>query len=196
MPPSEAVPDVEVLRCAGILKIYLSPTGETHALRGVDATFRAGTATAIAGPFGSGKSSLLGVLALQERQDGGELSLPGRITGGLRMRQLLDLRRRHVAWVAQRPTHSLFPHLSAADQLAQAARLRGAAADEAAELLEALGLAHRAPARTHQLSGGEQQRLALGQRWCSTSSRAGPPPAAPSYWPPTTRGRSTSQTGC
>nr|WP_284287844.1 ATP-binding cassette domain-containing protein [Angustibacter aerolatus] len=59
-------------RCARLVRIYPSMTGETHALRGVDAVFERRTMTAVTGPSGSGKSSLLSVLALRERQSGGE----------------------------------------------------------------------------------------------------------------------------
>lgn len=150
----------EVARCAHLIKIYVSPSGETHALRGVDATFRRGTLTAITGPSGSGKSSLLGILALQESQGGGQLTVLGRPVETLRLRALRELRRQHVSWVAQRPTHSLFPHLPAAQQLGQAARLRGT--DESpVDALAAVSLTDRADARPEQLSGGEQQRLAV-----------------------------------
>jgi putative ABC transport system ATP-binding protein len=63
--------------------------------------------------------------------------------------------------VAQRPTHSLFQHLTAVEQLAQSARLRGITVDRSGELLDRLELSSRGGARTGQLSGGEQQRLTV-----------------------------------
>jgi putative ABC transport system ATP-binding protein len=156
----------EVARCARLVRIYPSATGETHALRGVEAAFSIGTTTAVTGPSGSGKSSLLGVLALRERQSGGELWIDGRLTDELGGRTLRDLRRRQVAWVAQRPTASLFPHLSVLDHVEAAARLRGsvpraADGDALRRLLGRLQLEHRRTARPGELSGGEQQRLAV-----------------------------------
>lgn len=149
--------------CARLVKIYPSATGETHALRGVEAQFRAGRVTAVIGPSGSGKSSLLALLALRERPSGGEVWLLGRRADGLGVRQRRELVRRQVGWVPQRPSHDLFPQLTAAEQLEQAVRLRST--DDVTEvdggLLERLGLGHRASARPRQMSGGEQQRLAV-----------------------------------
>ena len=162
----EPGPTREVARCARLVRIYPSATGETHALRGVEAAFAAGQATAVTGPSGSGKSSLLSVLALRERQSGGELWVGGRLTDDLSPRALRELRRRRVAWVAQRPTHSLLPHLDVLEHLAEATRLRAAAGgrralDEAREVLGRLQLSERRHALPGELSGGEQQRLAV-----------------------------------
>lgn len=160
----------EVLRCSSLIRIYRSATGETHALKGVDAVFHSGTVTAITGPSGSGKSSLLAVLALQERPDAGELALLGVPTSGQGVRGLLDLRRRHVAWVAQRPTHSLFGHLTARQHLQQVARLRGEPDSAVPGRLDALGLTDRARSYSRELSGGEQQRLAVAMATLGTPS--------------------------
>lgn len=149
------------VRCARLVRIYLSATGETHALRGIDAAFPTGVITAVTGPSGSGKSSLLSVLALRERQSGGELWVGAVSTGGLDRRKLRELRRHRIGWVAQRPTHSLFDHLTAFEQLEQSARLRAVSIEHGGELLDRLELSARREARASQLSGGEQQRLAV-----------------------------------
>jgi putative ABC transport system ATP-binding protein len=164
--PTEA--RVAAARCARLVRIYLSATGETHALRGIDASFPAGAVTAVTGPSGSGKSSLLSVLALRERQSGGELWIGDVSTAGLSRTRLRELRRHQVGWVAQRPTHSLFDHLSAIEQLEQSARLRGVDPGLGAELLDRLELSTRREARIRQLSGGEQQRLAVASALVGT----------------------------
>ncbi|SNY74809.1 ABC transporter ATP-binding protein [Paractinoplanes atraurantiacus] len=143
-----------------LLQLYAAPTGATQALRGVDVSVTGGRISAITGPSGSGKSTLLAVLALRERPAGGELRHRGRLVAGLSRRDLHRLRRREIGWVAQRPTHSLFPQLDARGQIAQMAQLRGVEVDIDAALAE-VSLAERATAHPAVLSGGEQQRLAV-----------------------------------
>jgi putative ABC transport system ATP-binding protein len=160
--------DEVLLTGAELLQLYPAPTGATQALRGVDVAIRAGRVTAITGPSGSGKSSLLAILALRERPAGGELRWRGRPVATLRRRDLHRIRQREISWIAQRPTHSLHPQLDARDQIAQAAYMRGVPADPPA-VLDAVDLTGRAGARLSTLSGGEQQRLAVA------AASVGPP---------------------
>ena len=143
-----------------LLQLYAAPTGATQALRGVDVTVLGSRISAITGPSGSGKSTLLAVLALRERPAGGELRHRGRLVSGLSRHELQRLRRREIGWVAQRPTHSLFPQLNALAQIEQMASLRRARCDAAAALAE-VSLTARASAFPAVMSGGEQQRLAV-----------------------------------
>lgn len=152
--------DVDGVRCEGVTRFYRSAAGETHALRGVDAVFGAGTSSCVVGPSGSGKSSLLSVLALREVPDGGQVWLAGAATVPGTQAQRRRLRRTAVGWVPQRATHALFGHLRAREHVEQVARLRGVDVD-ADEALAEVGLHARADARPEQLSGGEQQRLAV-----------------------------------
>ena len=150
-----------VARCEGLVRIYPTATGETHALRGVDAEFEPHAVTALTGPSGSGKSTLLSLLALRDRASGGEVTVLGRPTSAMRTRERRALSRRTIAWVPQSPTEGVFPHLSALDNVEQAARWRGAAAGSGLALLDRLGLASVAEVTAARLSGGEQQRLAV-----------------------------------
>jgi putative ABC transport system ATP-binding protein len=147
------------IRCDRLVKMYPAPTGETQALRGVEAAFAFGTVSAVTGPSGSGKSSLLAILALQERPSAGSLELLGHDVTAMPARRLNALRRRNVSWVAQRPSDSLLPSLTVREQLAQVAVRSGRDGDPGA--LARLGLDHRRDAHVHELSGGEQQRLAV-----------------------------------
>lgn len=158
---SGAVAGAVTLECAGVVRVYRSGTGEAHALRGVDVTFRAGTVTAVAGPSGSGKSSLLRMLALRDLPSAGRLTLLGRDVGALSARAVRTLRRRHVSLVEQRSSHGLFPHLTAADHVRQVAALRGVADVDVDAELGSVRLTARAAHRPPALSGGEQQRLAV-----------------------------------
>jgi ABC-type lipoprotein export system ATPase subunit len=147
---------------ASVVRIYQAASGEVHALRGVDVDFPRGSVTAIAGPSGGGKSTLLSILALRDRVTAGTVMLFGNDVTRARGTTLKALRRSAIAWVPQRPSHGLLPQLSARDNLVQIARIRGRTTgwtpDEALELL---GLTARAGGRPGQLSGGEQQRLAV-----------------------------------
>ncbi len=151
-----------LLRCSHVVKLYFAATGETQALRGVECELAGGTVTAVTGPSGSGKSSLLSIMALRERPTGGELEMCGQPVAALSARRLAAVRRASVAWVAQRPADSLFPQLSVREQLVQASRLNTVRPDEVGQLLERLQLGGRAAALVHELSGGEQQRVAVG----------------------------------
>jgi len=153
--------------CEGVVRIYWAASGEVHALKGVDAVFPAGSLTVISGPSGSGKSSLLRILAAQDRPTAGIATVAGTSLGSLSARRLRVLRRRSIGYVFARPPDNLLPHLTVAEHMLSAGRLRGlarpTAVEEAGELLDRLGLADRSAHRPAELSGGEQQRLAFAQ---------------------------------
>jgi putative ABC transport system ATP-binding protein len=148
-------------RCEGLVRIYWSASGEVHALKGVDAVIPAGRLTAITGPSGSGKSSLLRILAAQDRPTAGRAEVAGQSLAGLSTHRLRALRRRQIGYVFPRPPQNLLPQLTVAEHLVAAARIRGRGADDVDELLERLGLADRRAHRPGELSGGEQQRTAF-----------------------------------
>lgn len=147
--------------CSGLVKVYRSATGETHALRGLDLLLHPGVLTVVAGPSGSGKSSLLHLVSARDRPSAGDLDVLGTDLATARTGELRALRRRRIGFVAQRSSGALFPHLTATEQLRQVAALRGAAPDDIGPALAAVDLEHRADHRPSTSSGGEQQRLAV-----------------------------------
>ncbi|MFE5738037.1 ABC transporter ATP-binding protein [Streptomyces celluloflavus] len=135
------------------------------ALDGVSLTVPAGTMTAVIGPSGSGKSSLLAVAATLITPDRGRVVIDGLDTAGLGRAALTALRRTTIGTVFQQP--NLLPSLTAAEQLQVMAHLDGrsprTARPRALELLAAVGLAEQAGRRPHQLSGGQRQRINIAR---------------------------------
>ncbi|EPY93043.1 ABC transporter ATP-binding protein, partial [Streptomyces noursei] len=128
-------------------------------------TVPAGRVTAVVGPSGSGKSSLLAVAATLIRPDRGRVVIDGTDTAGLGRGELTTLRRSTIGTVFQQP--NLLPSLTAVEQLQVMAHLDGrsprTARSRAQELLAAVGLTEQADRRPHQLSGGQRQRVNIAR---------------------------------
>ncbi|QES09192.1 ABC transporter ATP-binding protein [Streptomyces venezuelae] len=144
---------------------YPDGDGRLTALDAVSLTVPAGTLTAVVGPSGSGKSSLLAVAATLVTPDRGRVAVAGTDTAALDAAARAELRRERVGIVFQQP--NLLPSLTAAEQLQVMAHLSGrapkAARSRAMELLDAVGLADLAGRRPHQLSGGQRQRVNIAR---------------------------------
>ncbi|MFD3530317.1 ABC transporter ATP-binding protein [Streptomyces sp. NPDC058664] len=144
---------------------YPDGDGRLTALDDVSLTVPAGALTAVVGPSGSGKSSLLAVAATLVTPDRGRVVVAGTDTKALTPAGKARLRREHIGIVFQQP--NLLPSLSAAEQLQVMARLSGrsprAVRGRALELLGAVGLADQAHRRPHQLSGGQRQRVNIAR---------------------------------
>ncbi|WP_432187261.1 ABC transporter ATP-binding protein [Streptomyces sp. Tue6028] len=124
-----------------------------------------GSLTAVVGPSGSGKSSLLAVAATLVTPDAGTVTVDGITTTGMTRRELTELRRHKIGIVFQQP--NLLPSLTAAEQLQVMAQIDGRSPKKsygrAVELLDSVGLADHAHRRPHQLSGGQRQRVNIAR---------------------------------
>ncbi len=140
-----------------------SQAGDVEILRAIDLTVRAGERVGIAGPSGSGKSSLLMIIGGMERATLGVARVLGADLGALDEDRLARLRRDHMGVVFQ--FFHLIPTMTALENVATPLELAGRADafDRAAEMLMEVGLDHRATHYPVQLSGGEQQRVALAR---------------------------------
>lgn len=149
--------------CRGVTKIYRGTTGETRALESVDATIPSGALTVVMGPSGSGKSTLLLILAALDGRMSGVVEVGGARLDELSVRRRRKLRRRQIGFVFQRPSDNLISYLTVRQHLELAAAIRGAGSADIVGMASALGLEDRLHNRPHELSGGEQQRVAFAQ---------------------------------
>jgi len=154
-----------LIELSGVSRIYRGPEGPVAALSGVDLKVSPGDYLAITGPSGSGKTTLLMVIGLVESTSGGMYRLEGRDTASFGRRERASLRARTFGFVLQ--GGYLLPELTALENVILPMRYgpwpRRVWRRRAAELLEFVGLSHRASFRAFRLSGGERQRVALAR---------------------------------
>ncbi|WP_038069026.1 ABC transporter ATP-binding protein [Thermus scotoductus] len=154
-----------IIEAKGVWKVYRGDGVETVALRGVDLAVEAGEFTALVGPSGSGKSTLLHLLAGLDLPTEGEVWLGGVLLSRLSRGERARMRLEKIGLVFQ--AYNLLPVLTALENAAFVLELRGVSRAErerrALAALEALGLKDKAGRFPRQLSGGEQQRVAVAR---------------------------------
>ena len=161
---TEATTFDNVVRVRGAYRTFERDTAPVRALRGADLDVGHGEFVAVMGPSGCGKSTLLNILGCLDRPDGGSYRLMSEDVSALSEARLAEVRRRHVGFIFQR--FNLIPELNVEENVEVSLLYRrGERARKAriAEVLEQVGLAHRARHRPKQLSGGQQQRVALAR---------------------------------
>jgi ABC-type lipoprotein export system ATPase subunit len=155
---------MSLVRARRLVKTFGEGRGARRVLQGVDLDVAAGELVVVIGPSGSGKSTLLHLLGGLDRPDEGAIEVAGRRLEREGERGLAELRRQDVGFVFQ--FFHLVPELTAEENLLLPARLAGPSDDgvqRGSRLLDALGLRAVADRLPHTLSGGEQQRLAIGR---------------------------------
>lgn len=155
----------QLVQAQHLSKIFPMGGGPVHALRDVSLQIAHGEYLTIRGPSGCGKSTLLHLLGCVDTPSSGSLTFDGRDVGTLPDAERSDLRLRGIGFVFQR--FFLLPMLTAAENIdvpqAEAGVPKAERRQRTAELLEYVGLAHRASHRPSQLSGGEAQRVAIAR---------------------------------
>ena len=148
-----------------LFRVYSTPEGHAAALQGLTLSVQEKEVLVVLGPSGSGKSTLLRVLAGLERPSAGTAQVFEADLARLSTRRLAEYRSETTGYVEQHYSRSLDPDLTARDLVGVQLGLAGAARDErerrADELLDRVGLADKRSARPAELSGGEQQRIAV-----------------------------------
>lgn|SRR5690554_1896301 len=139
--------------------------GDLQVLKGVDLHVKAGEIVSIVGASGAGKTTLLQILGTLDRADSGELKLGGKNVMGLSTEGLAKFRNKHIGFIFQ--FHHLLPEFTALENVCLPAFIakvsKKNAEKRALELLETLGVAQRAEHKPGELSGGEQQRVAVAR---------------------------------
>jgi putative ABC transport system ATP-binding protein len=148
-----------------LTKTFRTGDIETTALDRIDLDIEAGEYLAITGPSGCGKSTLLGILGLLDAPSAGEYWFDGQDVAGWPEPRLNTLRRGRIGFVFQ--SFNLIDDLTVAENIGLALAYgelgAGARRQRVADVMERLGLTHRAGHRPSQLSGGQQQRVAIGR---------------------------------
>lgn len=149
------------LQCTDIRKSY----GSLEILRQVSFSVKKGEVVCIAGPSGAGKSTLLHIAGTLDRPDSGDVVIDGQTLAGMSDRALSAFRNRHIGFIFQ--FHHLLPEFTALENAGMPGFIAGkpesSVRSRAGELLEFLGLSGRADHKPSELSGGEQQRVAVAR---------------------------------
>lgn len=152
-----------MITCENLVKIYKTADIEVVALQGLNLQVEQGEMMAIIGNSGSGKSTLLNMLGGLDRPSAGRLYVDGKDMLKLTDKELTRYKRETVGFIWQNKARNLIPYLTARENVEIPMLLhdRKQKRQRAIELLEAVGLGHRVNNRLEQLSGGEQQRVAV-----------------------------------
>jgi lipoprotein-releasing system ATP-binding protein len=155
----------EVLSLKSIKRTFTQGKKQLNVLRGSDLTLIKGEVVALVGPSGSGKSTLLHIAGLLEKPDSGKIAICGEPCSNMDDDNRTRVRRHSLGFVYQ--YHHLLPEFTALENISIPQIIAGTSKKEsrnrAAEMLEWLGLSERSTHRPARLSGGEQQRVAIGR---------------------------------
>ena len=155
--------DEYMIRCENLVKIYKTDEIEVVALQGLDLDVKRGELMAIVGNSGSGKSTLLNMLGGLDKPSAGSLTVDGKNLLKFTDKDYMEYKRDTVGFVWQNNARNLVPYLTAVQNVELPMLLKGKKQrrKRALELLEKVGLSHRVNSRLDQMSGGEQQRVAI-----------------------------------
>lgn len=152
-----------MIECDNLVKIYKTKDLEVLALQGLDLQVERKELMAIIGNSGSGKSTFLNMIGGLDRPSAGKLYVDGKNLFRMTEKQLVEYKKNTVGFVWQNNARNLLPYLTAMENVMTPMMFSREAAgkERALELLELVGMGHRKNSRLSQLSGGEQQRVAI-----------------------------------
>ena len=151
--------------CDSLVKIYKTKEVEVLALQGLDLTVNRGELMAIIGKSGSGKSTLMNIVGGLEVPSAGRIIVDGQNLAEFTERQMVQYRKKQIGFVWQKSGRNLFPYLTSLENIEapmlaihKSAKKRR---EKAEELLALVGMEHKRDSYPAQMSGGEQQRVAI-----------------------------------
>jgi ABC-type lipoprotein export system ATPase subunit len=152
-----------LIECENLVKIYKTTEIEVVALQGLDLTVEYGEVMAIIGNSGSGKSTLMNMIGGLDRPSAGKLLVDGKDLLKMTDKAMIRYKRETVGFVWQNNARNLIPYLTATENIEMPMIFASAAMrrQRSLELLEMVGLTNRKDSKLSQLSGGEQQRVAI-----------------------------------
>ena len=165
-PPTAGTPDADIL-CIDLVRIFTAQGVEVQALQGLNLRVEPGELVAVVGASGSGKSTLLSILSSLDQPTAGVAWVAGHDLLTMKEKERVAFRRNSVGFVWQQTSRNLLPYLTASENVAATLAITGGkggtAAREArvAEVLDLLEVSHCADRRPAEMSGGEQQRVAI-----------------------------------
>jgi ABC-type lipoprotein export system ATPase subunit len=152
-----------MIECDNLVRIYKTKEVEVVALQGLDLTVQRGELMAIIGKSGSGKSTLLNIIAGLDRPSAGKITVDGKDLLKFNLKQLTKYNRETIGFVWQNNARNLIPYLTAAANVEVPMMIAGQKKrrDRARYLLDLVGLSNKYESKLKELSGGEQQRVAI-----------------------------------
>lgn len=153
------------IRCDSLVKIYKSEDVEVMALQGLDLEIKKGELMAVIGKSGSGKSTLMNMIGGLERPSAGKLYIDGKDLFTLSDNEMVEYRNKTVGFVWQKSSRNLVPYMTAVENIEVPMYFTKKSPEEmrkkALELIEKVGMLHKKDSYPEQMSGGEQQRIAI-----------------------------------
>lgn len=157
--------ETPLIVCDSLVKIYKTKEVEVLALQGLDLVVNRGELMAVIGKSGSGKSTLMNIIGGLEHQSAGKITVDGENLSELSEKQMVEYRKKKIGFVWQKSERNLYPYLTSIENIEtpmlamhMSAKQRKARAEQ---LLSMVGMEHKRDAYPTQMSGGEQQRIAI-----------------------------------
>ena len=151
-----------MIYCENLVKLYKISDIEVMALQGLDLQVEEGEMLAIIGNSGSGKSTLMNIIGGLDRPTAGKIHINGQDLLKLSDKEMMHYMRETIGFVWQNTARNMVPYLNALDNVKLVMQMAGKLdVNRANMLLEIVGLSHRKKNKMHELSGGEQQRVAI-----------------------------------